>query len=201
MNVSTDKQLVIENAIRDILDVLCAEEERPNIDGTPNRVARAILELTEGYHQDPDKIINRAYYKTDHHDVVMVRNIQFASLCSHHMMPFICAVNVAYLPNEWLIGLSKIPRIVKLFARRLQIQEHLTYQIAHLLQEKLNPLGVAVMIEANHTCSQIRGVQDCSSKMLTKCFLGKYEEDVSLRQEFILDCYNKPGLSKVLKSI
>lgn len=194
IDTTLEKQLIIEKAIRDILDVLdTTDEDQIDLVATPSRVARAFLELTEGYHQDPDKIINGAYYQTERHDIVMVRNIHFSSVCSHHLMPFVGYANIAYIPNKQLIGLSKIARIVRIYARRLQLQERLTYQIANLIQEKLDPLGVAVMVEASHACSQIRGVQDCSGKMLTKCFLGQFEDNVNLRQEFILDCCRKPN--------
>jgi GTP cyclohydrolase I len=148
-------------------------------------VARAYEELLAGYTLAPREVINGALFNTDHADLVVVRKIQYHSLCEHHLLPFHGRATVAYLPAKKLIGLSKIPRIVELFARRLQIQERLTRQVAEFLDEVLDPVGIAVAFEGSHLCARMRGVRTPGARMMTTCFLGAFETDVALRGEFL----------------
>ncbi len=170
--------VILENLDGDHLD---AETRRK----TPRRAARALLELTGGYKQDADQIVNGAYYPARGSSMVLVRDISFHSLCTHHLLPFIGSVHAAYLPGERIIGLSKIPRLVNLCAHRLQVQEHLTIEIADLLMDKLQARGVGVVIEATHLCAMLRGVRDCSASLVTRAFRGAFADDAALRGEFL----------------
>jgi len=178
-----------ENNIRDSVEnILTAIGENPHRQGlrnTPDRVARAYSELLDGYRTDPIALLNSAIFDVDYDEMVIVRDIEFYSLCEHHMLPFIGRAHVAYLPNGKVIGLSKIPRIVDLFARRLQVQERMTRQIADLLQEMLNPHGVAVVVEALHLCSMMRGVKKHDARMTTSAMLGAFRSSMATRQEFL----------------
>jgi len=152
---------------------------------TPERVARAYQELLSGYRTDPLALVNDALFDVEYDEMVVVRDIEFYSLCEHHMLPFIGRAHVAYIPNGRVIGLSKIPRIVDMFARRLQVQERMTRQIADLLCELLNPAGVGVVVEALHLCSMIRGVKKHDSRMTTSTMFGVFRTDLALRMEFL----------------
>ncbi|MCS6907546.1 MAG: GTP cyclohydrolase I FolE [Anaerolineales bacterium] len=157
---------------------------------TPERVARMYEELTSGYRIDPDQLINGALFDIDYADMVLVREIDFYSLCEHHLLPFFGKVHVAYIPDKKVIGLSKIPRIVEMFARRLQVQERMTNQIADLLEAKLQPKGLAVMVEGSHLCAMMRGVKKSQATMTTTTMRGLFRTDAELRREF----YTQLGL-------
>jgi GTP cyclohydrolase IA len=175
----------IEAATRAILE---AVGENPNRDGllkTPNRVARMYDELLSGYRIDPVKLVNGALFDVDYTDMVIVRDIEFSSLCEHHMLPFLGHAHIAYIPNGKVIGLSKIPRIVDMFAKRLQVQERMTRQIADFIDEVLHPQGVAVVIEGVHMCAMIRGVKKADSSMTTSAMLGVFDSRDLTRGEFL----------------
>jgi len=168
--------------------ILAAVGEDPNREGllnTPIRVARMYDELLSGYRADPVKLINGALFDVEYDDMVIVKDIEFSSLCEHHMLPFLGHAHVAYIPRGKVIGLSKIPRIVDMFARRLQVQERMTRQIANFLNEVLDARGVAVVVEGKHMCSMMRGVQKHDSSMTTSTMLGAFRENVSTRSEFM----------------
>jgi GTP cyclohydrolase I len=171
-----------------VLKMLAAFGEDPNRDGlkrTPERVARTYVELLAGYRTDPVKLVNGALFEVDYDEMVLVRDIEYYSLCEHHMLPFLGRAHVAYIPNGKVIGLSKIPRVVDMFARRLQVQERMTRQIADFINEILHPRGVAVVIEGLHLCSMIRGVKKHDSRMTTSTMLGAFKTDLALRMEFL----------------
>jgi len=167
-----------------IIEGLGEDVQREGLLKTPERVAKAMQFLTHGYGLDPAEILKGAMFKEDHNHMVLVKDIEIYSLCEHHMLPFIGKAHVAYIPNGWIVGLSKIPRVVDAFSRRLQVQERLTDQIKDCIQETMNPLGVAVVIEAKHLCMQMRGVQKQNSVTTTSSFTGAFEKD-STRKEFI----------------
>lgn len=175
----------IETAVTSILRAVGEDPSREGLAQTPNRVARSYDELLVGYRTDPRKLLNDALFDVDYSDMVIVKNIEFYSLCEHHMLPFMGHVHVAYIPNGKVIGLSKIPRIVDMFARRLQLQEQLTRQIADFIDTVLHPAGVAVVIEGRHMCSQIRGVKKHDSSMTTSAMLGVFRDQTATRQEFM----------------
>jgi GTP cyclohydrolase I len=174
----------IECAVRDILTAIGEDAEREGLLRTPNRVARMYEELMAGYHVDPGRLINDAVFDVEYDEMVIVRNIDFYSLCEHHMLPFLGQAHVAYVPSGKVIGLSKIPRIVEMFARRLQVQERMTQQIAHFLQETLQPSGVAVVCEGVHMCAAMRGVKKANARMITSAMLGNFEANQATRNEF-----------------
>lgn len=175
----------IEKSVRDILVAIGEDPEREGLLKTPKRVAKAYSELLEGYRLDPIKLVNGATFKANYDEIVIVRDIEFNSLCEHHMLPFIGRAHIAYLPKGEVIGLSKIPRIVDMFSRRLQIQEKMTRQIADFLNTLLEPRGVAVIIEAVHMCSMIRGVRKHDARMTTSCMLGAFRNNEATRMEFL----------------
>lgn len=175
----------IEKSVAMILKAIGEDPDREGLVNTPKRVAKAYSELLEGYRIDPVKLLNNATFAVDYDDMVIIRDIEFYSLCEHHMLPFLGRVHVAYLPDGKVIGLSKIPRIVDMFARRLQVQERMTRQIADLLDELLHPRGVAVVIEAMHLCSMIRGVRKHDSRMTTSAMLGAFRTREATRNEFL----------------
>lgn len=175
----------IEKSVKDILSAVGEDPEREGLLATPNRVARSYSELLEGYRTDPLKLVNNATFTAKYDDMVIVRDIEFYSLCEHHMLPFIGRAHVAYMPKGQVIGLSKIPRIVDMFSRRLQIQERMTRQIADFLDTLLNPLGVAVVVEAVHLCGMIRGVRKHDSRMTTSSMLGAFRNNEATRMEFL----------------
>ncbi len=175
----------MEDAVRRILEAIGEDPEREGLKRTPHRVAKAFEFLTKGYKADIDQIINKAIYHEQYDEMVIVKNIDFNSLCEHHLLPFYGKCHVAYIPDGKLIGLSKIPRIVDAFSRRLQIQERLTSQIAECLMKNLNPLGVAVVMEATHMCMVVRGVEKQNSVATTSSMLGDFRNDRSTRMEFL----------------
>ena len=174
----------IECAVRDILAAIGEDVEREGLLRTPDRVARMYAELTAGYHVDPVRLINDAVFDVAYDEMVIVRDIDFYSLCEHHILPFLGQAHVAYVPNGKVIGLSKIPRIVEMFARRLQVQERMTQQIAEFLQETLRPAGVAVVCEGMHMCAAMRGVKKANARMVTSAMLGAFRTSQATRNEF-----------------
>ncbi|MDE2856640.1 MAG: GTP cyclohydrolase I FolE [Chloroflexota bacterium] len=187
----------VEAVKRAIGDLLYAVGEDPFRDGlleTPKRVARAYEELVSGYTTDPVELINNALYDIDYDDMVIVNDIDYYSLCEHHLLPFIGQAHVAYIPNGRVIGLSKIPRIVDMFSRRLQVQERLTRQIAEFLDEVLAPQGVAVTLTAQHMCSTIRGVKKHNTNMQTYTMIGAFKNDREIRNEFLSQVGRSPNL-------
>ena len=175
----------IASMYRRILKLIGEDPEREGLEKTPVRVAKALNFLTMGYNQNPCEIINSAKFKEDYKQMVIVKDIDLYSMCEHHMLPFYGKAHVAYIPNGYITGLSKIARVVESFSRRLQVQERLTMQIRDCLQDCLNPLGVAVVIEAQHMCMQIRGVQKQNSVTTTSAFTGIFLEKLNTREEFI----------------
>jgi GTP cyclohydrolase I len=175
----------IQNAVHDILLNIGETPEREGLLKTPERVARMYAEITEGYRTDPVKLVNGALFDVDYKEMVIVKDIEFYSLCEHHMLPFFGHAHVAYIPNGKIIGLSKIPRIVEMYARRLQVQERLTTQIADFLQEVLAPKGIAVVVEGAHMCAMMRGVKKSETNMVTRAMRGVFESDAELRSEFL----------------
>lgn len=161
------------------------DPEREGLKNTPDRVARMYTELLSGYSLEPEKIINSALFNISYDEMVIVRDIEFYSLCEHHMLPFIGRAHVAYIPAGKVIGLSKIPRIVDMYARRLQIQERMTRQIADFVQETLKPQGVAVVVEAMHMCAMMRGVKKHDARMTTSAMHGAFRANLATRQEFL----------------
>ena len=175
----------VQSAVRNILVELGEDPAREGLARTPHRVDRALRFLTSGYDQDIDTVINNALFSVDYSEMVIVKDIDFYSLCEHHLLPFFGRCHVAYLPRDKVIGLSKIPRIVEVFSRRLQVQERLTNQIAETIADKLNPLGVAVVIEASHLCMRMRGVQKQNSTAMTSSMRGVFRNDARTRMEFL----------------
>lgn len=175
----------IEDAVRSILAAIGEDPQREGLLRTPERIARSYGELLAGYRTDPVKLINEALFDVDYQDMVLVRDIEFYSLCEHHMLPFIGRAHVAYIPQGKVIGLSKIPRVVDLFARRLQVQERMTHQIADFVCEAINPLGAGVVVEALHLCSMMRGVKKHDARMTTSTMIGTFRSNPATRQEFL----------------
>ena len=175
----------IRRAVTDILTAFGEDPQRDGLRRTPERVARMYHELLAGYRTDPVALVNDALFEVDYDEMVIVRDIEFYSLCEHHMLPFIGRAHVAYIPKGRVLGLSKIPRIVDMFARRLQVQERMTRQIADFLNELLHPHGVAVVIEAVHLCAVMRGVKKHDAKMVTSTMLGSFRTNLATREEFL----------------
>lgn len=175
----------MEHAYRDIIIAIGEDLSRPGLADTPLRAAKAMQFLTRGYEQDVDKVINNALFPSSSEEMVIVKNIELYSMCEHHMLPFIGKCHVAYLPRGKVIGLSKIARIVDMYARRLQIQENLTKEIAEVIIQKTNASGAAVIIEAQHMCMMMRGVEKQNSVMTTSCMLGAFRNSQNTRNEFL----------------
>ena len=175
----------LEELFTDLLKNLGEDPSREGLVKTPSRAAKAMQFLTSGYHQDVDKILNQAVFEENYDEMVIVKDIEFYSLCEHHILPFWGRCHVGYLPRNRIVGLSKIPRIVDMFSRRLQVQERLTREIAEALETALDPRGVAVVIEGQHLCMMARGVQKQAPKMATNVMLGTFREDSSTRAEFL----------------
>jgi len=175
----------IRQAIRNLLIAVGENPEREGLRRTPERVARMYGELLEGYQQDPNALVNDALFEVKYDEMVLVHDIEFYSLCEHHLLPFLGRAHVAYLPRNKVLGLSKIPRIVDMFARRLQVQERMTRQIAECIDELLNPLGVAVVIEGLHLCATMRGVKKHDARMTTSAMLGAFRNSLATREEFL----------------
>jgi GTP cyclohydrolase I len=182
----------IESHFRDILKDLGEDPRREGLLKTPHRVAKALRELTSGYRVDVDAMINNALFHESYNEMVLVRDISFYSMCEHHMLPFFGRAHVAYLPSKRIIGLSKIPKLVEIFSRRLQVQERLTLQIAETLDKKLKPRGVAVVMEARHLCMEMRGAESHRSPTTTSCMLGTFQKDARTRKEFLELVKSKP---------
>ena len=174
---------VLENPLREILTQLGEDPTRDGLVRTPVRVAQSLRFLTSGYHQNVDEVLNGALYDVAYDEMVIVRDIEIFSLCEHHLLPFFGRCHVAYIPTKRVIGLSKIPRLVDVFARRLQVQERLTTQIAETLMEKIQPQGVGVVIEAKHLCMVMRGVEKQNSVAITSAMLGVFRDEIETREE------------------
>ena len=181
----TEKLEKLAEHYKAILELLGEDPGREGLEKTPRRVARAMTFLTQGYTIDPTAIINSAKFKEEYRQMVLVKDIELYSMCEHHILPFYGKAHVAYIPNGYITGLSKIARVVDAFSRRLQVQERLTVQIRDCVQDALNPLGVAVIIEAAHMCMQIRGVQKQNSVTITSAFTGAFLKDNKTREEFM----------------
>ena len=181
-DIDTEK---IENAVVQLLSAFGENPERPGLERTPGRVADMYKELLIGYRTDPVAMVNDALFEVTYDEMVLVRDIEFYSLCEHHILPFMGKAHVAYFPRGKVIGLSKIPRIVDLFSRRLQLQERLTRQIADFVNELLDPHGVAVVVEGIHLCAMMRGVQKHEARMTTSAMLGAFRTSIATRQEFL----------------
>lgn len=175
----------IRKSVAGILKAIGEDTEREGLQNTPKRVAKAYEELLEGYRIDPVKLLNNAVFNVKYDDMVIIRDIEFHSLCEHHMLPFLGRAHVAYIPDGKVIGLSKIPRIVDMFSRRLQVQERMTRQIADYVNEILHPRGVAVVVEGMHMCAMIRGVRKHDSRMTTSSMLGAFRNREATRMEFL----------------
>ena len=176
-DVADDARGAVEDAVRTIIAGIGEDPDRQGLARTPGRVQRMYAELTAGYHVDPDRLINGAIFDVDYSEMVVVRGISFSSLCEHHLLPFFGTAAVAYIPRGRVIGLSKIPRIVEMYARRLQVQERLTQQVADFLMERLEPKGVGVVIEATHLCATMRGVRKPGTLMTTSAVLGLFRSN------------------------
>jgi GTP cyclohydrolase I len=187
-DLKLDSEIDLEAIQKSVKTMLAAFGEDPQREGllrTPERVAKMYVELLAGYRTDPIIMVNDALFDVEYDEMVIVRDIEFYSLCEHHMLPFIGRAHVAYVPRGRVIGLSKIPRIVDMFGRRLQVQERMTRQIADFINELLHPQGVAVVLEALHLCSMIRGVKKHDSRMTTSTMLGSFRTDLAMRMEFL----------------
>jgi GTP cyclohydrolase I len=175
----------IADLVRRMLQLIGEDPDRDGLARTPERFEKALRFLTSGYQQDPEKLLNGAMFNVCYDQMVLVKDIEVYSLCEHHMLPFFGKCHVAYIPDKKVVGLSKIPRLVNMFARRLQIQERLTNQIASAIQQKISPLGVGVVIEARHLCMVMRGVEKQNSQTVTSAMLGAFRENVQTREEFL----------------
>ena len=185
----------LEGLVTRMLGELGEDASREGLVRTPLRVAKSLRYLTSGYRQDPDKVLNGALFSVGYDEMVIVRDIEIFSLCEHHLLPFFGRCHVAYLPNRRVIGLSKIPRLVDVFARRLQVQERLTTQIAETIMEKVRPRGVGVIIEARHLCMIMRGVEKQNSVAVTSSMLGSFRNNAQTRNEFLNLVRNRqPGV-------
>jgi len=175
----------MEEQVRHILKALGEDPNREGLVKTPQRVAKALAFLTQGYQLDPEKVINDALFTEDYEEMIVQKDIDFFSLCEHHLLPFFGKAHVAYIPHHKLVGISKLARLVDVYARRLQVQERLTNQIANIIMEKLDPLGVAVVIEAEHLCMRMRGVEKQNSMIITSTLLGAFRTRQETRNEFM----------------
>jgi len=175
----------LPDLVKNILIQLGEDPFREGLMKTPQRVAKSLREMTSGYHVDIDRLINGALFDVSYSEMVVVKDIDFYSLCEHHLLPFFGKCHVAYIPETKVIGLSKIPRIVDVFSRRLQVQERLTSQIADIIERKIHPLGVAVVMEARHLCMEMRGAQSKNSPTVTSAMIGAFRKDSRTREEFL----------------
>ena len=183
----------MQELVRQLLAELGEDPSREGLLDTPKRVEKALRFLTSGYTADVDTVLNNALFTVDYNEMVIVKDIDFYSLCEHHLLPFFGRCHIAYIPRTKVIGLSKIPRLVEVFARRLQIQERMTSQIAETIRQKIDPLGVAVVIEATHLCMAMRGVEKQNSGCITSAMLGGFQNDARTRMEF-LELIKRPEL-------
>jgi len=188
------KEEEFEQAITKVLELIGEDPKREGLLKTPSRVAKAFKFLTEGYEQNPEEILNQALFTTSNDEMVLVRDIEFYSMCEHHMLPIIGRAHVAYIPDGKVVGLSKIPRIVNVFARRLQIQEQMTEQIADAISKSINPKGVAVVLHARHMCMEMRGVEKVNSTTVSSALRGLFKSDERTRSEFY-NLINSPAPS------
>jgi len=185
-NHAPDTEISVQDAVRVLLKHIGEDPEREGLRRTPERVARALEFLTRGYHEDPKAAINGALFEEeDYQEMILCKDLDFYALCEHHMLPFMGKAHVAYLPKRRIIGLSKLARMVEIYARRLQVQERLTTQIAQTIMEELDPLGVAVVLEAEHLCMRMRGVEKQNSWVTTSAMLGVFRTNHESRQEFM----------------
>lgn len=175
----------IQEAIHKIIEAVGEDPDRPGLKRTPERIARMYIELFSGYQMDPAQVVNEAIFEVKYDEMVIIRDIEFYSLCEHHMLPFMGRVHVAYIPDGKVLGLSKIPRIVDLYARRLQVQERMTRQIADFIRDLLHPQGVAVVVEALHLCMSMRGVEKHNARLTTSAMHGAFRANLATRQEFL----------------
>ncbi len=185
----------IESAVRDLITAFGEDVARQGLERTPERVARMYDELLAGYRVDPQALINNALFDVEYDEMVIVRDIEFYSLCEHHMLPFVGSAHVAYLPTKKVIGLSKIPRVVDMFARRLQVQERMTRQIADFIEAAVKPHGVAVVIEGLHLCAMMRGVKKANARMVTSAMTGTFRSHHVTREEFLEHLARRTGVS------
>lgn len=189
---SIDEKLTqLPALVEKIIGILGEDTKREGLLKTPSRVAKSLMDLTTGYHVNIDTLINRAIFHENYNEMVVVKDIRFYSLCEHHLLPFFGVAHVAYIPKGKIIGLSKIPKIVDVFARRLQVQERMTQQIAETLEQKLSPLGVAVVIQARHLCMEMRGAKSQDSPTVTSAMLGAFRERDRTREEFLSFIHNR----------
>lgn len=177
----TDK---LKSSFEDILSMIGEDASREGLAKTPERAGKAMQFLTQGYHQNAEEVLRSAMFREDYSEMVVVKDIELYSLCEHHILPFFGKAHIAYIPNGHIVGLSKIPRVVDIFARRLQVQERLTDEILHCIDQTINPLGVAIVIEARHMCMMMRGVQKQNSVTTTSAFTGEFQR-VETRNEFL----------------
>ena len=182
---STERYDILKENCKQTLQIIGENPEREGLLKTPERVAKTLLELTRGYDMDPLEVLNSAKFKEDYSQTITIKDIEFYSLCEHHMLPFFGKVHVAYIPNGCITGLSKIPRVVDIFSHRLQVQERLTTQICRCIEEALNPLGVMVVVEAQHLCMQMRGVEKQGATTVTTDMTGVFLTDKDKRQEVL----------------
>jgi len=185
MRAMVETRTSLTEGVHALLAEIGEDPTREGLAGTPERVRRMYHELTAGYHVDPDALLNGACFNVDYDEMVVVRDIEFFSLCEHHLLPFLGHAHVGYLPRGRVVGLSKIPRIVDMFAKRLQIQERLTVQVAEFLMERLEPKGVACVVEATHLCTMMRGVKKQEATMVTSSMTGTFRRDARTRAEFM----------------
>lgn len=186
------RKAAMEEAVREILVNVGEDPDREGLQRTPHRVAKMYGEVLEGYDVDPVALVNGALFDVEYDEMIVVKDIEFFSMCEHHMLPFYGRAHVAYIPSDKIIGLSKIPRIVDMFARRLQVQERMTRQIADMIDEVLQPQGVAVVVEGSHMCSMMRGVEKEHPRMVTSAMLGLFKSDAATRNEF-MEHLRRPG--------
>jgi GTP cyclohydrolase I len=175
----------MEKIVYDLLLAVGEDPDREGLKRTPSRVAKAWGYLTKGYNEDPKRLINGAVFEEDNSEMVLLKNVDFFSMCEHHLLPFFGKAHVAYIPDHKIIGLSKLARLVEVYSRRLQVQERLTRQVAETIQTELSPLGVAVIMEAEHLCMQMRGVEKQNSVAVTSCMLGEFQTNHSTRTELL----------------
>jgi GTP cyclohydrolase I len=188
--------MTMQDAVRALLTGVGEDPHREGLARTPERVEKALSFLTRGYRQDPDALINEALFSVAYDEMVIIRDIDVFSLCEHHLLPFFGKAHVAYIPNGKVVGLSKIPRLVDMFARRLQVQERLTVQIAQTIRDRIEPRGVGVVIEALHFCMVMRGVEKQNSVAVTSCMLGAFRDHQPTREEFLelIRGRSRPGI-------
>lgn len=186
-NFNYDEEITnrLKKVYKDVIKDIGEDPEREGLLKTPERIAKAMQFLTKGYHQNPDEILKSALFQEDYSEMVIVKDIEVYSQCEHHMLPFFGKAHVAYIPNGTIVGLSKIPRVVDAYARRLQVQERLTLEIRDCIQRTINPKGVAVVLECNHMCMQMRGVEKQNSSTTSSAFTGLFLKNDSTRKEFI----------------